>query len=102
MVLLEFAMAPVGVGESVSEHVAKVIDVIDKSGVDYQLTPMGTIFEGEWEQVMGVVDRCFKVLDKEFNRIAVSLKVDYRKGPKGRLKSKTAAVQAKLGRSLHT
>jgi uncharacterized protein YqgV (UPF0045/DUF77 family) len=48
MVLLEFSMAPAGQGDSVSEHVARILDVIDKSGVSYQLTPMGTILEGEW------------------------------------------------------
>lgn len=102
MVLLEFAMAPVGTGEGVSTHVAKIIDLIDKSGVDYQLTPMGTILEGEWDEVIAVVDNCFHLLEKEFNRISVSLKVDYRVGPKGRLKSKTASVEAKLGRKLNT
>lgn len=102
MVLLEFAMAPVGTGEGVSTHVAKIIDLIDKSGVDYQLTPMGTILEGEWTEVMDVVGDCFHLLEKEFSRISVSLKVDYRAGPKGRLKSKTASVEAKLGRKLNT
>jgi uncharacterized protein YqgV (UPF0045/DUF77 family) len=48
MVLLEFAMAPGGKGESVSEYVARILDVIDRSGVPYQLTPMGTILEGDW------------------------------------------------------
>jgi uncharacterized protein YqgV (UPF0045/DUF77 family) len=33
MVLLEFSMAPAGKGESVSEYVARILDVIDKSGV---------------------------------------------------------------------
>jgi hypothetical protein len=43
MVLLEFAMSPQGQGESLSAHVARILDVIDKRGVAYQLTPMGTI-----------------------------------------------------------
>lgn len=102
MVLLEFAIAPVGQGESVSAHVARVIDLIDKSGVDYQLTPMGTILEGEWDEVMGVVSSCFRLLESDFKRIALHLKVDYRHGPKGRLRSKTQSVQQKLGRTLHT
>jgi uncharacterized protein YqgV (UPF0045/DUF77 family) len=38
VVLLEFAMAPHGQGESLSAHVARILDVIDKSGVPYQLT----------------------------------------------------------------
>jgi uncharacterized protein (TIGR00106 family) len=102
MVLLEFAMSPVGQGESVSAHVARILDVIDRSGVPYQLTPMGTILEGEWAEVMGVVTACFETLKADCPRIGVNLKVDYRAGPGGRLQSKTAKVQERLGRRLST
>lgn len=102
MVLLEFAMAPHGQGESVSAHVARILDVIDKSGVPYQLTPMGTILEGEWDQVMGVVTACFRTLESDCSRIGVTLKVDYRRGPAGRLQAKTAKVEQHLGRKLAT
>ena len=66
MVLIEFAMAPRGVGKSLSAHVARILDVIDRSGLAYQLTPMGTILEGEWDEAMGVVNACFKALEKDF------------------------------------
>ena len=102
MVLLEFAMAPGGKGESLSEYVARILDVIDRSGVSYQLTPMGTILEGEWDQVMGVVTACFRALESDCTRISMNLKVDYRAGPLGRMKSKTAKVEERLGRKLAT
>lgn len=102
MVLLEFAMAPGGKGESVSEYVARILDVIDRSGVPYQLTPMGTILEGDWDQVMGVVTACFKALERDCTRIGMNLKVDYRAGPGGRLHAKTARVEERLGRKLST
>ncbi|WP_088283264.1 MTH1187 family thiamine-binding protein [Ideonella sp. A 288] len=102
MVLLEFSIAPAGQGESVSAHVARVLDLIDRSGVPYQLTPMGTILEGEWAEVMGVVTQCFELLAADYARVGVHMKVDYRAGPAGRLKSKTAKVQERLGRALST
>jgi uncharacterized protein (TIGR00106 family) len=102
MVLLEFSMAPHGQGESVSAYVARILDVIDKSGVPYQLTPMGTILEGEWDAVIGVVSACFRELERDCSRIGVSLKVDYRQGPAGRLKSKVEHVEQRLGRRLQT
>ncbi|MBS0445182.1 MAG: MTH1187 family thiamine-binding protein [Proteobacteria bacterium] len=102
MVLLEFAMAPLGQGESVSAHVARILDVIDRSGVPYQLTPMGTILEGEWDQVMGVVTDCFRTLEADCPRISTSIKIDYRAGPAGRLEGKTAKVEERLGRKLRT
>ena len=102
MVLLEFAMAPRGVGESLSTHVARVIDVVDRSGLPYQLTPMGTILEGEWAEVMAVVTACFETLQQAHPRVSVSLKADWRAGPGGRLKAKTDKVEAILGRKLST
>lgn len=102
MVLLEFAMAPHGRGESLSEHVARILDVIDRSGVPYQLTPMGTILEGDWDVVMGVVTACFKTLQADCTRVGMNLKVDYRAGTESRLRSKIADVEKHLGRKLKT
>jgi uncharacterized protein (TIGR00106 family) len=93
MVLLEFSMAPVGQGESMSAQVARVIDVIDRSGLPYQLTPMGTIVEGEWAECMALVTRCFATLQADSPRVSVQLRADYRAGPAGRLKSKTARIE---------
>ena len=102
MVLLEFAMAPGGRGESVSEYVARILDLIDKSGVPYQLTPMGTILEGDWDAVMGVVAACFRALQSDCTRISMNLKMDYRAAPGGRLKAKTEKIEQRLGRKLAT
>ena len=102
MVLLEFAMAPHGQGESLSAHVARILDVIDKSGVPYQLTPMGTILEGSFDEVMKVVGDCFHALEPDCARIGMNLKMDYRAGAQSRLKSKVEAVEKKVGRKLRT
>lgn len=102
MVLLEFAMAPTGQGESMSAQVARILDVIDKSGVPYQLTPMGTILEGDWDQVLGVVTACFKTLQADCHRISMNCKMDYRAGSGSRLRSKIDKVEQHLGRKLKT
>jgi uncharacterized protein (TIGR00106 family) len=102
MVLLEFAMAPHGHGESLSPYVARILDLIDRSGVTYQLTPMGTILEGDWDEVMQVVTACFKALQADCQRVGMNLKIDYRAGPESRLRSKVDKVQEHLGRKLRT
>lgn len=102
MVLLEFSMAPAGKGTSVSPFVARSLDIIDKSGLPYQLTPMGTILEGEWDQVMTVVTACYQAMTVDCERIGVNIKIDARAGAGGRLKSKLESVQQKLGRKLST
>ena len=100
MVLIEFAMAPRGVGDSLSAHVARILDIIDKSGLAYQMTPMGTIIEGEWEEAMAVVNACFKALGKDCLRIGVNFKADWKKGGGSRLRSKVESVEKVLGRKL--
>ena len=102
MVLLEFSMFPTTQGESKSRYVARILNLIDKSGVRYQLTPMGTILEGEWDEVMGVVTACFEELKTDCPRISTQLKIDYRAGTESRMQSKIAAVESHLGRKLST
>ena len=100
MVLLEFSMSPLGKGESVSKYVSRSLDIIDKSGVPYRLNPMGTVLEGEWDEVFGVVRKCYERMRKDCNRVSCSIKVDYRKGHSGRLVSKVASVEKTLKRAI--
>ena len=100
MVLLEFSMSPLGQGESVGKYVARSLDIIDRSGVDYRLNPMGTVLEGEWDQVFGVVKACFEEMRRDCNRVTAVIKVDYRRGEKGRLTEKVASIETTLGRKI--
>jgi uncharacterized protein (TIGR00106 family) len=102
MILLEFSMSPLGKGESVSPYVAKSLEVIDKSGLDYRLNPMGTVLEGEWDEVFGVVKQCFDQMRRDCSRITATIKVDYREGAKGRLTSKIESVEKILKKKLKT
>ncbi len=102
MVLLEFSMSPLGKGESVGKYVSRSLAIIDRSGVDYRLNPMGTVLEGEWDQVFGVVRRCYERMRKDCSRISCTIKVDYRRGHTGRLGGKVASVEKRLKRKLKT
>jgi uncharacterized protein (TIGR00106 family) len=100
MVLAEFSMFPTDKGESVSRYVSQIIDYIDKSGISYKLTPMGTILEGSWDEVFGVISGCFKILEPQSNRITTIIKVDYRKGDESRMTSKIEKVKSILKREI--
>tara|TARA_B100000686_G_scaffold355052_1_gene469445 strand:- start:7037 stop:7345 length:309 start_codon:yes stop_codon:yes gene_type:complete len=100
MLLLEFSMSPLDKGESVSRYVSRSLDIIDKSGVNYRLNPMGTVLEGEFDDVMGIVKKCFDRMSEDCNRITCSVKIDYRKGKSGRLESKIASVENRLGKEI--
>ncbi len=100
MVLLEFSMSPLGKGESVGKYVARSLDIIDRSGLEYRLHAMGTVLEGDWDEVFAVVTRCFQRMRTDCRRISVAIKVDYRQGKTGRLQSKVASVERRVGRKL--
>ena len=98
--LLEFSIYPLDKGESVGKFVARAVNIVDKSGLPYQLHAMGTVIEGEWEECFRVVQKCFTALKKDCRRIEVVLKVDYRAGHLGRLTSKVRSIEKRLGQRL--
>jgi len=49
--LVQFSIVPLGTGESVSQSVAEVIRIVDESGLPYRTNPMGTVVEGEWDEL---------------------------------------------------
>jgi uncharacterized protein (TIGR00106 family) len=100
MVLLEISITPLGKGESVSRYVAQCLQIIDESGIDYELHAMGTIVEGELDQVLDLMRRCIEQVAQHSDRVTCSAKLDYRRGHFGRLSSKVTSVEEKLGRPL--
>ena len=60
-VIVDFSMYPLDKGESLSPYVARSIRIIQESGLPYEFRSMGTSIEGEWEEVMAVVNRCFEL-----------------------------------------
>ena len=104
-VLLEFSMFPTSSdgreGSSVSKQVSKVIDAIDKSGVPYQLTPMGTVIEASsMKEALGIIELAYEQLE-ECERVYSSLKFDIRKNCENRLKTKIATVEKVLNREIN-
>jgi uncharacterized protein (TIGR00106 family) len=100
MVLLEMSIVPMGVGESVSQYVAECIDLVDKSGLDYEVHSMGTIVEGELNEVLNLMRECMEKVATHSERVSCSAKLDYRRGMAGRLTAKVDSVEQKLGRPI--
>jgi uncharacterized protein (TIGR00106 family) len=100
MVILEFSVTPLGIGESVSPYVARCLEIVERSGLDYQLHAMGTLVEGELDAVLDVMKQCIDATAVDCPRVTCAAKLDFRRGHAGRLQSKVASVEEKLGRSL--
>lgn len=103
--LLEFSMFPTSSdgreGASVSKRVSKIIDMIDKSGIPYQLTPMGTVIEAKtMREALEIVEKAYECLD-DCERVYSSLKFDIRKNCENRLVSKIVSVEKHLSREVN-
>jgi uncharacterized protein (TIGR00106 family) len=100
-VLLEFAMFPLGKGESGSEHVSRIIKMIDGSGVSYKLTPMGTIVEVDsLGEALAIVAGAYKELEPDCSRVYSSIKLDIRQGKGGRLQQKIESIEKRIGKEV--
>jgi uncharacterized protein (TIGR00106 family) len=95
-VLIHFSIFPTDKGASVSPFVARSLRIIRASGLPFQLGPMSTAIEGEWEEVMAVVESCFRELQKDSDRIYMTLQMDYRAGSEKRIERKIRSVEEKL------
>jgi len=93
-------MSPFDKGESLGPYVARILDIVDRSGVPYRLNPMGTVLEGDYDEVMKVVRECFLELKKDCRRISVSIKIDYRAGSEPRMDAKIERVEKLLQREV--
>lgn len=97
-VLLEFAIFPTDKGDSVSKQVSKVINLIRKSGVNYQLTAMGTLIETDTlPEALDIVNRSYDILSEDSKRVYSTMNIDIQKGKNNRLKTKVEAIENKIG-----
>ena len=100
--LFQVSMFPTSKGTpSASEDVARVIDIIDQSGLPYKLTAMATLIEGDWEPVMETLNEARTMLrERGHERIYIIINIDDRKDATDRLTGKVESVEKKLGREV--
>ncbi len=98
--IAEFSVVPVGKGEELAKLVAGVVDIIDRSGLPYQLTAMGTLVEGEWDDVLALIKECHFKMRRQGARVLTRISIDDRENAVNRLTGKVRDVEKALGREL--
>ncbi|MDY6912447.1 MAG: MTH1187 family thiamine-binding protein [Chloroflexota bacterium] len=93
------SVAPVGTGTpSLSKYVARAIKVLDaQTSVTHQLTPMGTVLEGDLDQVLAVIRQMHESLfDGEVQRVVTTITIDDRRDKSASMDDKVSSVKSKL------
>lgn len=99
--LVEFSIVPVGTGSSsIGDQLAEVLNIVDKSGLPYKANPMGTVIEGSWDNVFGLIKRCHTKIMKSGERAITTITIDDRKGKPNRINKKVESIERRLKRTL--
>jgi len=96
-VMVEFSVVPIGKGVSLSPVIARILKIVVESGVHYRVNPMGTVIEGEWDVVMGVVKKCHHEALSDAERVVTTIKIDDRLGGEIRMDKKLKSLEQALG-----
>ena len=98
-VLLEFAMFPTDKGDSVSQYVSKIIEMIRDEGCIYKLTAMGTIIETDTlAESLEIVQKSYNILEPYSKRVYSTITIDIQKNKDKRLEGKIQSVEKKIGK----
>lgn len=96
--IAQFTLVPLGTkSDSLSKILAKAVRHVAESGLDYRVGPMGTVVEGDWHEIMTLINRCRKTLAKECRRVQIQITVDDRGNAVGRIEGKIRSLEKKAG-----
>lgn len=97
-VLVNFAMFPTDKGTSVSPYVSRIIKMLEESGITYQLTSMGTVFETEtMPEALQILDKAYLQLQPDCSRVYSTVTFDIQDQKLNRMKSKIQSIENKIG-----
>ena len=78
-IICELVVVTYDIGPSLSPFVAKVLEVINQNTkVEHLLTPMGSVLEGQYDDVMGLIREIFYKFAPDYERLGITFKIDYR------------------------
>ncbi|MBE3572201.1 MAG: MTH1187 family thiamine-binding protein [Moorella humiferrea] len=100
MAILEVVIAPLGTGStSISHYVADVHRLLAATpDIKYQLTPMGTIIEGELDVLFPLLRKLHEIpFDRGALRSMTLIRIDDRRDKELTMEGKVKSVAEKLG-----
>lgn len=98
MAIVFLTITPLGTATpSVSKYVAGVEKVLRESGLKNQLTAMGTIIEGDLDEILAVVRKMHEhPFAQGAVRVSTSIKIDDRRDKVATIEGKLRSVEEKL------
>jgi uncharacterized protein (TIGR00106 family) len=95
--MIEFSILPIGEESHLGKYIAAAVKIVHDSGMEYRLTPMGTILVGEWEPAMAVIRKCHDAVRQMSDRVMTRIKIDDFKDGERLPEDKIKSVENLLG-----
>jgi uncharacterized protein (TIGR00106 family) len=96
-VMVDLCVVPMGVGVSVSPHVAACQRILREAGLKHQMHAWGTNIEGDWDAVFAAIKKCHETVHgMGAPRIVTSLKIGTRTDRVQTMEDKIRSVREKL------
>ena len=98
MAIVDVVVIPVGTeGPSVSKYIAEIQTKLKEykaqGKIDYQLTPMNTLIEGDLKDLFEVVQAIHELpFDKGLSRVCTNIRIDDRRDKSRNMNEKVKAV----------
>jgi uncharacterized protein (TIGR00106 family) len=98
MAIVEVTIIPMGMGTSVSQYVADCHKVLENEpAVKHMLTPMGTILEGDLDDIFPAVRKLHEVpFASGIKRVNTTIRIDDRRDKSSSMEQKLNSVESKL------
>jgi len=98
--LVELTILPIGHSPHTAVELAGVLQLIEASGLPFQLTPSATCLEGPWPKVMAVVEQCHAYARQRSSHVVTLVKIEDEAGVDNILTSNVASIERKVGHCL--
>ncbi len=99
MAVMDIQVLPLGTcSTSLSGLIVEAVKVVKESGLTYELTPMGTVVEGNLEELFALAKAMHEaVIWAGAARVMTTIQIDDRRDKELSMARKVQSVQEKLG-----
>ncbi|MEJ7540680.1 MTH1187 family thiamine-binding protein [Staphylococcus intermedius] len=102
MAIVDVVVIPVGTeGPSVSQYIAEIQTKLEEykqeGKIDYQLTPMNTLIEGDLKDLFEVIQAIHELpFNKGLDRVCTNIRIDDRRDKQRKMNDKLDSVKKHL------
>jgi uncharacterized protein (TIGR00106 family) len=94
--LAEFSVEPIGEGAHLGETIAGIVEAVRESGIEHQVTAMGTLLEGDAGKIWDLLRQCHDRAKQGCERVMMHVHIDDRGDTRGTMHRNVERIEELL------